>query len=52
MKRRTGWQTYVKDTDHLTGSSSLLVRLYMEAALCPSDYIRTAAEVRLTSPQL
>lgn len=38
-----------KGTDHLTGSNSLLVQINMEAALCLSDYIRTSAEVSLTS---
>lgn len=49
MRRYTGWQAHNKDADHLTGSDSLSVQVYMEAGLCPSDYVGTSAKVSLTS---
>lgn len=42
------WQTHSEDTDHLTGSNSLSMKIHSEAALCPLDCVRTSAEVSLT----
>lgn len=35
--------------DHVTGSYSLLVQIYLKSAPCPSDYVGTSAKVSLTS---